>query len=438
MPDRIVITDARGEVLLLNDAVRSDHGGAALTSDAPVEQMGLYELDAETPLERHDLPPVRALAGERVAGREVVFRPPAAREPRRLLVNAAPVHDGEGRLLGAVTTASDITERREAEMRLAEVNLVLRAVRDATHDLPEDGDLAQAICQATRFASGASIVMLYQPDGDGYLVTTGAVGYDGELPIRLPLHADPPAGVVRAFATGLPIFAPDAPNHPYISPEWRERMSLASAILQPVGEGAEPVGVLAVGWREPVAGLSEPAAMSIGLLADEAALALERADLIAQLRDLSLRDPLTGLPNRRAWDTELEREMSRAKRHGYPLCVALLDLDHFKAYNDEMGHQGGDWLLRTASTAWATVLRDTDILARWGGEEFAVCLPNCSPAEAEGVLARLRALIPDRQSCSAGLAAWDGEESPADLLARADRALYEAKNTGRDRLVRAA
>jgi diguanylate cyclase (GGDEF)-like protein len=177
--------------------------------------------------------------------------------------------------------------------------------------------------------------------------------------------------------------------------------------------------------------------MSIGLVADEAALALERADLIAQLRDLSLRDPLTGLHNRRAWDMELDRELSRAARHRYPLCVAVLDLDRFKAYNDEMGHQGGDWLLRSASAAWAAVLRDTDVLARWGGEEFAICLPNCSPAEAQNVVARLRALVPDSQTCSAGLAAWDGTEGPAELLARADRALYQAKDAGRDRLVMA-
>jgi diguanylate cyclase (GGDEF)-like protein len=110
----------------------------------------------------------------------------------------------------------------------------------------------------------------------------------------------------------------------------------------------------------------------------------------------------------------------------------MLDLDHFKRYNDARGHQTGDRLLKRVATYWCDELRPIDILARYGGEEFALALPACPLDEALLVVERLRAAVPDGQSCSAGIASWDGAESAADLLDRADRALYEAKRSGRD------
>jgi diguanylate cyclase (GGDEF)-like protein len=113
----------------------------------------------------------------------------------------------------------------------------------------------------------------------------------------------------------------------------------------------------------------------------------------------------------------------------------MLDLDHFKAYNDEFGHQAGDRLLKQAAAAWNAQLRASDTLARYGGEEFALALPACPLEEALIVVERLRAVTPGGQTCSAGVVCWDGAEPPADLVGRADAALYEAKNAGRDRTI---
>jgi diguanylate cyclase (GGDEF)-like protein len=124
--------------------------------------------------------------------------------------------------------------------------------------------------------------------------------------------------------------------------------------------------------------------------------------------------------NRRAWDDELPQELARAARSGRPLCVALLDLDHFKAYIDRHGHQAGDRL------------RKTDPLARYGGEEFAVLLPDCGLDSGVEIAERLRTAPPEG-TCSIGLAACDGHEAAAHLVARADRALYAAKESGRNR-----
>jgi diguanylate cyclase (GGDEF)-like protein len=153
-----------------------------------------------------------------------------------------------------------------------------------------------------------------------------------------------------------------------------------------------------------------------------------------QLAALARHDGLTGIPNRRAWDGELPVAMDRSRRDGEPLSVALMDLDHFKRFNDEFGHQAGDRLLKTATAGWSAVLRSTDLLCRYGGEEFGVLMPGATAEQAAEVLERLRAVTPQSQTFSAGLARWDGEEISDELVARADRALYAAKAAGRDRI----
>ncbi len=167
-------------------------------------------------------------------------------------------------------------------------------------------------------------------------------------------------------------------------------------------------------------------------------LVSQRRELIGKLREVARADGLTGVANRRAWDEELPRELSRARRSGKPMSVALLDLDHFKAFNDSRGHQAGDQLLMDAAIGWGKQIKDADLIARYGGEEFAVLLPNCPVIEACGIAERLREVTPGEETCSVGIACWDGSESSEALIARADHALYEAKGKGRDRAVLAA
>jgi diguanylate cyclase (GGDEF)-like protein len=153
--------------------------------------------------------------------------------------------------------------------------------------------------------------------------------------------------------------------------------------------------------------------------------------LYREVGRLARTDSLTGVANRRAWDEELPRELARAGRSGQRVCVALLDLDHFKAYNDEHGHLAGDRLLKEAAAAWENRLRKTDLLARYGGEEFAVLLPDCDLGDAMEIAERLRTAQPE-VTCSIGVAGWDRQEDIGQLVARADRALYAAKAGGRD------
>jgi len=163
----------------------------------------------------------------------------------------------------------------------------------------------------------------------------------------------------------------------------------------------------------------------------------EREELLEQVREMARRDALTGLPNRRALEEQLPQAMARARRQRSSLSVAILDIDHFKDYNDTHGHLAGDEVLRACAKAWDTALRAEDTIARFGGEEFLVLLPDTAPGEAGEIVERLRAKTPMGQSCSAGLACWDYAESIDDLLGRADQALYLAKAGGRDQMAEA-
>jgi diguanylate cyclase (GGDEF)-like protein len=158
-------------------------------------------------------------------------------------------------------------------------------------------------------------------------------------------------------------------------------------------------------------------------------------DQSKQLAALAHSDALTGTANRRTWDVALPLALAAAARSGAPVMVAMIDLDRFKAFNDRFGHQAGDRLLKEASAAWRSLLRTEDLLARYGGEEFCLLMAGCPAPAAVETLERLKAATPLGQTFSAGLAQWDGAESADQLLGRADAALYEAKNGGRNRIV---
>jgi diguanylate cyclase (GGDEF)-like protein len=183
---------------------------------------------------------------------------------------------------------------------------------------------------------------------------------------------------------------------------------------------------------------------SLPLVAILAQLARERRRRIssqldaARLEALAYADPLTGLANRRVFDAGLAARIDEVgDRRAGRLSVCILDLDHFKDYNDQHGHPAGDRLLQAAATAWSSELRPGDLIARIGGEEFAILLPGCGRRDAERIATRLLAVCPAGSTCSAGLVSWDGAETAGALTERADSALYAAKREGRGRLIAA-
>ncbi|HUY06918.1 MAG TPA: diguanylate cyclase [Acidimicrobiales bacterium] len=150
--------------------------------------------------------------------------------------------------------------------------------------------------------------------------------------------------------------------------------------------------------------------------------------IVSVLRASSNEDTLTGLPNRRAFDERLDEELGRSRRSSEPLSVALIDLDGFKAINDQFGHLAGDDILRELARSWLPALREGgDFLARIGGDEFVVIAPNSDYLGIQGVAERLMSSLPNQLHCSIGTATWDRLESASNLVHRADQKMYERK-----------
>lgn len=226
---------------------------------------------------------------------------------------------------------------------------------------------------------------------------------------------------------------------------WTERPRALIAL--PLRGASGAIGVMAV-WTSRAPALDAHAVELLQALAPYAALHLEHAREYGELRDYADSDPLTQLPNRRAFEKTLATEAGRFERYGHPISLMVLDLDHFKGINDHYGHEAGDEVLRRAARTIAASVRDVDVAARLGGEEFVVLLPETSLAAAAEVAERVRAAIaampvqwrattiPVRVSIGVS-ACPERVAGPGELLGSADAALYQAKGAGRDRVVTA-
>ncbi len=250
----------------------------------------------------------------------------------------------------------------------------------------------------------------------------------------------------RAASIGRPVTGFASPGGP------RGYRGCAYAVL-PLGRGTACEGVVNLtdfpGDRLP----DEHALRRLLRMASRAGRALSAARRLEHAETLSQTDELTGLPNRRSFERALKRELERSRRSGVALAVGILDVDKFKGFNDQFGHPVGDRILAQIARRLATSFRETDLVCRWGGEEFAALLTGLAEgtvAEALAVLERARRAVSARPlaigpglpcpmvSVSGGVAVFphDGTDA-AELLRRADAALYEAKRLGRDRVLHA-
>jgi diguanylate cyclase (GGDEF)-like protein/PAS domain S-box-containing protein len=169
----------------------------------------------------------------------------------------------------------------------------------------------------------------------------------------------------------------------------------------------------------------------------------ERRRLTEELRNLAITDPLTGVYNRRHFLQELQREMSRSNRYTCPFSLIMLDVDHFKEVNDRFGHEAGDHVLKELAELIRKRIRSTDLLARWGGEEFLILLANTNAQSAVKLVEDLLKLLLARTfpgigriTASFGVAGHRVGEGVNEFITRVDNLMYQAKKGGRSRLVR--
>jgi diguanylate cyclase (GGDEF)-like protein len=305
---------------------------------------------------------------------------------------------------------------------------MLGQVHEVVRDLFGSSHARRDVCEAARTIGEASIAILYEPvRGTNLMRATAMVGLESQ-PVEISRLE--PSAVSEAFASGHRILVTeDVEAHVGSIELWVAGGRPSALVYEPLMRGSERVGVLVVGWPESVKADGTRRGV-VALLAHEAAAVIERADRMSRLSDMASTDPLTGLPNRRAWDARVEQALATEQS----FTVAMIDFDHFKEYNDTYGHPAGDRLLKETAAIWREQLRTGDLLARLGGEEFGLLLLDCDPARAAEVIERLRKLIYGERTCSAGFAAHRHGESADAVMARADAALYEAKSSGRDRV----
>ena len=332
----------------------------------------------------------------------------------------------------------------QGRQQAAQLEAAHRGLTDRARDLTSMVDLARALDAAmspreTRDAiaravcdlTGAESALFFEPSGDeGVMNATSGIGIETTGDFTLDPRASVSGNVMRS---GKAAFVPDLLADPRADHRLASLLDVRAAYFQPIRGPERPLGVLAAYWRTARPTLPDRDRQLIELFSVQAAVAIERADLNQRLTELARTDPLTGLVNRRALAEILDREIERARR-GQRLSVVMLDLDRFKRFNDRFGHPVGDQLLEAAARAWCDVTRGGDVLGRYGGEEFLAILADCSRELATEVAERMRSVVPMGQTVSVGVASWSPDDDAASLVSRADKALYRAKEAGRNRV----
>ena len=235
---------------------------------------------------------------------------------------------------------------------------MLEQVTGVVRNLFSSEQVRADVCAAAKDIGDATVAVLYEPVVGGKAVRSTASA--GPPMTEAEASLERPSGVVEAFRTGRSVLITENVETHVGSVElWRAAGSPAAVLYEPLLRGAESIGVLVVGWRGEIRE-GAPEVTVVQLLAHEAAAVIARADALSQLNDMASTDPLTGLPNRRAWDARVNEVLAE----GASFTIAMLDFDHFKDYNDTYGHPAGDRLLKETAAMWREHVRAGDLLAR--------------------------------------------------------------------------
>ena len=445
----VLVADATGRIVIANAVARRWLGvsDVAALHPHPLGDVQVLTADQTARLPRRWLPLSRAMRGEAAVDVELVLVSPDGSR-RRLRTSADPVRAADGAQVGAVIVGWDVTALLQEESQAERSAAQLSAVAMARRAVLADTDPREAVARAIVSVTGAVCATVMEVLGGTIEVTGQAGATVGPLRLRLDRPsivrdvydsgrsrlvdnhaAADPAGATAESASDRETFA---------SFEDAAGVRLGAGCWVPVRAGNRTVGVLTAAFAvdSPPLDDAETTIRTLELLASEAALAIERDDLRRRLTAQAMTDELTGLPNLRSWRAALAR---MPRRGG----LAILDLDHFKSVNDQAGHAAGDTMLVDFALALQSTTRAEDLVARIGGEEFAVLCPMGSDVAV--LVARLRARWselgrshPIPVTFSAGVAARSPDEEPERTQARADEALYAAKQSGRDRCIVAA
>lgn len=390
--------------------------------------------------------------------------------PVQVSLTVSAIKDGEGKITGASTIARDITERKRMEAELQESNKKLTVwvnqLEQSSREIEQLSQMGDRL-QSCRNADEAYQVISHSgrslfPAESGALFVLNnsrnliemAAAWGESRPRERTFSPDDCWGLRR----GRPYVVEEAESDVLCAHLGKDIP--AGYLCIPMMAQGETIGVLHLRSDRPVvgeAGRGEDGGRHFtvskqqlaGTVAEHIALSLASLQLRETLRSQAIRDPLTGLFNRRYMEETIERELHRAERNGTPLGVIMFDIDHFKQFNDNFGHGAGDAILRELGTFIEGKMRREDIACRYGGDEFILVLPECSIETTYKRAEQFRLEFKDQNvtfhrqslpmvSLSMGVAASSPHGTNAEvLLRRADQALYRAKADGRDRVVAA-
>jgi len=456
--DAVIVVDRSGKTILSNPAAARLHHGAsaaALSEEWP-RTFGIYKPDKETLFSLEELPLSRALRGESTDGMEIYVRPSDRDEGRYVLAAGRPLLNQNGDRAGGVVLLRDITDRKQTEEILS---VALRESEAIVRERSELSNLADLVhsCQTVEGACKVSGSLLptifdYRP-GVLYLANASRNLVESAATWNIQsavVSFDPDS--CWALRLGKPYSTAD--------PKTPTRCSHVDAaftgnyLCVPLVAHGETLGVLyledtpnpsvadANGLARDWEALRDRAVVTT----DRISLAISNLQLREVLRNQSICDPLTGLFNRRYLEETLEREVHRANRTKRNMSMVMLDLDDFKRFNDDFGHQAGDLLLKEVSSLIKSRVRAGDLACRFGGEEFALVLFETGIDGAYKCIDSLREAVKQLTvvyrkqtlgsvTISAGIASFPVHAAnPEDLIRAADEALYRAKKNGRDRI----
>lgn len=326
----------------------------------------------------------------------------------------------------------DITDRKDSESRLRQSHQVVEAARLVAHAVQRGEDFRQVVVDQTlAIVNASSVCFAEKVDADDLSVIASS-GDPDLTGTRISLMETSMSGHV--WRTGTTEFVNDTAGHPRTSPRLFAKAKARSMMWTPVLVDGAVVAILTVAWSQPVEQVTQLQRAAVDTIVAEAALAWMSESSRHSLEQWSMTDPLTGLLNRRGWESQVAAMDGHRTRDRVPTIIALLDFDHFKTFNDSRGHTAGDTALSEFGTAVNASRRTHDLVARWGGEEFAIALFGCPPAAAPAALQRIASCLPPELSCSIGYTVLKPDEDVNPAIRRADEALYAAKESGRDQV----
>nr|MBI3614274.1 diguanylate cyclase [Nitrospirota bacterium] len=362
---------------------------------------------------------------------------------------ATPVSDGrlEEALRQGLEVRRSFLQVRELSDKLQAANEELARERDGLRHWNQNLVLVNDLSQS--FAGTLDAAEIVQMVGQRLapMLDLNLLGVGWCAPPRVWVHADPAidTAIVQRAQTILLAGGSGSVEQASAGPVSAESVAGGAVLEVPLRVAQEPVGILRLqrGSGEPF----EPNQVElVKAVTTPLALALRNAEAHQQVQSQALTDGLTNLLNRRAFSNILAREFREAERYHTPLCLIMLDVDHFKSVNDRFGHPVGDRLLQDVAGLIGQAIRTVDIATRYGGEEFAIILPRTDVAQAQALANRIRELLAQQVflvegaqlslTVSMGIAQTPDPQIAAvdDLVAAADEALYRAKTRGRNRV----